>query len=202
MKLKAVVIFIIFCFCGTTLSMATNRFVGASKCKSCHKKEKVGAQYVIWSKGKHVKAFDTLGTPKAIALAKKIGINTAPQKEKACLICHVKSQYDENGKEHPATLYLKKYKISDGVQCEDCHGSGRKYAMLKTMKKITYKEGGAAKSVTAKNTGLLFPDENTCKQCHVAEIKMGGVVYKNPSFKDFDFSKRIQEIQHPIPRKQ
>ncbi len=47
----------------------------------------------------------------------------------------------------------------------------------------------------------MFPDEKTCKQCHASEIKIGGVTYKNPSFKDFDFAKRIKEINHPLPKK-
>jgi hypothetical protein len=201
MKLKTTFILIILCFFGTAVLMAGNKYVGALKCKSCHKKDKVGAQYGIWSKGKHVKAFKTLNTSKAKEFAKQLGINTPPQKEKACLICHAKSQFDDNGKKHPAALFLKKYKITDGVQCEDCHGPGEKYVKKKIMKKIKYKEGGAAKSATAKKTGLWAPNEETCKQCHVAEIKIGGVVYKNPSFKDFDYSKRIKEIQHPIPKK-
>jgi cytochrome c peroxidase len=201
MKFRTTLVVVILCFFCSSILMAANRYVGATKCKSCHKKEKVGAQYIIWSKGKHVKAFKSLSTQKAVNLAKQLGINTPPQKEKACLICHVKSQYDENGKAHPKTMFFKKYKKTDGVQCEDCHGPGEKYVKKKIMKKIRYKEGGAAKSATAKKTGLWVPDEKTCKQCHVAEIKIGGVVYKNPSFKDFDFAIRIKEVQHPIPKK-
>lgn len=200
MKLKTALILIILCFLGAPLLMASNKYVGVLKCKSCHKKEKVGAQFSVWSKGKHAQAFKTLSTSKAKELAKQLGINTPPQKEKACLICHVKSQFDDKGQKHPAALFQKKYKIADGVQCEDCHGPGEKYVKKKIMKKIRYKEGGAAKSATAKKTGLWEVNEETCKQCHVAEIKIGGVVYKNPSYKGFDFSKRIKEVQHPIPQ--
>ena len=185
----------------TSLAVAADRYVGASKCKSCHKKEKDGAQYMIWSRGKHIKALQTLKTPKARVLAKRLGFKTNPQEEKACLVCHLKSQYDEKGNQRPASMFLMKYKKRDGVQCEDCHGPGERYIKKRIMKRITYQEGGAAKSVTAKETGLWVPDENICKQCHTKEITLNGTVYRNPTFQDFDYQKRRKEIAHPIPKK-
>ena len=198
--MRSVIILLFLCFFSMSTSWATNSYVGASKCKSCHKKKKSGEQYPIWTKGSHFKAFKTLGTKKAIDMAKEMGLSNPPQKEKACLICHTKSQFDENGKARPAKQFGKKYKAKEGVQCEDCHGPGKKYVKKKTMKAIT-REGGVAKSATAKKTGLWVPNENTCKQCHTAEVTIGGVAYKNPSFKSFDFAKRAEEIKHPIPKK-
>ncbi|MBT4289403.1 MAG: hypothetical protein HOD92_18920 [Deltaproteobacteria bacterium] len=201
MKKKTVLMLVFICLYGVSVAVAANTYVGALKCKSCHRKDKVGAQYGIWSKGKHAQAFEALSSPKAKKFAQKLGFSTDPQKEKACLVCHVKSQYDEKGKAHPASFFGKKYKIEDGVQCEDCHGPGQKYVKKKIMKKIKYKEGGAAKSATAKKMGLWVPNEKVCKACHTPEIKLGGVVYKNPTYKDFDFAKRFEEIKHPIPKK-
>ncbi len=192
---------LILCLFVAPASIGANKYVGTSKCKSCHKKKKEGEQYIIWSKGSHAKAFNVLGTPNAMELAKKMGFSTSPQSEKACLVCHAKSQFDGTGKQYAASQFGRKYKIEDGVQCEDCHGPGQKYVKKTVMKKITYKEGGAAKSATAQKAGLWVPNEDLCKQCHTSEITLGGVVYKNPTFKGFDFAKRLEEIKHPIPKK-
>lgn len=201
MKVRNLMIILCLVLLPVSLAFADNNFVGASKCKACHKKAKAGKQYVLWSKNKHAQAFKSLASEKAVALAKKVGVNSPPQQAKDCLICHLKSKYDANGMERSAKSFGKKYKHTDGIQCEDCHGPGQKYVKKKIMKKITYKEGGAAKSATAKKTGLWFPDEKSCKTCHRSEIKIGGMVYKNPTFKDFDFAKRLKEIEHPIPKK-
>ncbi|MEE8396980.1 MAG: hypothetical protein V3S29_13055, partial [bacterium] len=58
---------------------------------------------------------------------------------------------------------------------------------------------GKGVSATAKKTGLVFPDEKTCKRCHAKEIHFEGKVFKNPSFKSFDFKKQFEEIEHPAP---
>ncbi|MBT3227269.1 MAG: cytochrome C554 [Deltaproteobacteria bacterium] len=188
---------VLFVFASPTL-FAENAFVGAKKCKSCHKKKKQGEQFKIWSKSNHAKAFKSLSKPKAKKLAQTVGVTGDPQKAKACLVCHTPAKYDSKGKIRPAKMFGKKFKMKDGVQCENCHNAGKKYWKKKVMKKIT-KEGGARKSATAKKVGLNAPDKKTCQHCHAAEVKIGGVVYKNPSFKDFDFEKRLKEIAHPVP---
>jgi hypothetical protein len=186
---------------GFASAASANNYVGVGTCKMCHKSKRSGAQHKIWTKRAHAKAFESLATAEAKQYAAKLGFKTAPQEEKACLICHVKSKYDENGNERPASFFSRKYQADDGVQCEDCHGPGSKYRKKKTMKTITYTEGGAASSPTAKKTGLWVPDEKLCKQCHSPSVTIGGVVYKNPTFKGFDYAKRLDEIKHPIPQK-
>ncbi len=188
---------VLFVFSSPTL-FAENKFVGVKKCKACHKKKKQGEQFKIWSKSKHANAFKTLSKPGAKKLAAKVGVTGDPAKAKECLVCHTASQYDNQGKTRAAKMFGKKYKATEGVQCEDCHAAGGKYWKKKVMKKIR-KEGGGKKSATAKKTGLVIPDKKVCQRCHVAETKIGGVVYKNPSFKDFDFEKRMKEIAHPVP---
>ena len=42
------------------------QYVGAGKCKTCHKKELIGNQYGAWEKMKHSKAFETLKEDKAL----------------------------------------------------------------------------------------------------------------------------------------
>jgi len=198
-RLFLVIIAAMFSFAAPNLQ-ADNKFVGAGKCKSCHKKKKQGEQYGIWQKSEHANAFKSLATADAKQLAKKVGVSGDPQKAKACLVCHTSPKYDSGGKERPASMFGKKFKIAEGVQCESCHGPGGKYWKKKVMKKIQ-KEGGVRKSATAKKVGLRLPDKKVCQECHSAAVTVGGVTYKNPSFKDFDFEKRVKEIAHPVPKK-
>jgi len=188
---------VLFVFSSPAL-FAENKFVGAKKCKACHKKKKQGEQFKIWSKSNHSKAFKSLSKPGAKKLAAKVGVSGDPTKAKECLVCHTATKYDSNGNTRAAKMFGKKYKATDGVQCEDCHAAGGRYWKKKVMKKIT-KEGGGNKSATAKKTGLVIPDKKACQRCHAAETKIGGVVYKNPTFKDFDFEKRLAEVAHPVP---
>ena len=181
------------------LLFADFSFVGVGKCKACHKKKKKGEQYKIWSNSAHAKAFESLASPKSKELAATVGVSGEPQTSKECLVCHTSPKYDASGKERPAKMFGKKFKMEEGVQCESCHGPGEKYRKKKVKKKIA-KEGGAAKSKTAKEAGLLFPDEQSCRHCHAPQIEIGGITYKNPTFKDFNFSERMAEIAHPIPK--
>jgi hypothetical protein len=68
------------------------QYVGAKKCKSCHKKELMGNQYGEWEKGVHHKAFETLKSDDAVKIAA----------EKQCESCH-----------GPGSLYRKKKVMSD-----------------------------------------------------------------------------------------
>jgi len=174
---------------------AENKYVGISGCAKCHKKEKQGAQLKIWQDSKHAEAYKALGTAEAKKRAKTVGVTGDPQKSEACLICHT------TGYGSPKSQFDKKFKISDGVQCESCHGAGEKYKKKKIMKAIFDESGRDNKgdSPTAKKTGLIFPDENTCKTCHAKEITFNGKTYKNPSYEEFDFKKRQDEIKHPVP---
>lgn len=181
-----------------TDAFAAFKFEGVDRCAFCHRKASTGDQFGVWSKKGHSKAYKSLASAEAKKLASSVGVMGNPQEAKECLICHAKSQYDKKGNPYPTSQFKKKYSIEDGVQCEDCHGPGEKYRKKKTMKKIR-KEGGAAVSATAKQTGLLVPDEKVCKGCHVPEITIGGATYKNPTYQAFDYQKRVEEIAHPIP---
>ena len=173
------------------------KFIGVKSCSKCHKKKKQGNQLAIWKKSDHSSAYQTLGGDKAKEKAKELGVSGDPQKAEACLVCHT------TGFGADPARFKKKFKMEQGVQCEACHGAGDKYRKKKTMKKI-YKERGAGRdgdSPTAKKTGLIFPDENSCKRCHTKEIKWQGKTFKNPSYKDFDFKERAKKIEHPVPKK-
>ncbi|RMH60697.1 MAG: cytochrome C554 [Calditrichaeota bacterium] len=158
---------------------AQNKYMGADKCKMCHKKPSQGEQYKIWKNSAHARAYETLGTAKAKKYAVERGIDD-PQKSDKCLKCHV-TAYNVDKK------YLgKKYKKTDGVACESCHGAGEKYYKKKTMKKLF------AKKIKPESVGLTIPDEKVCLRCHNNE---------SPGFKGFDYKKYYEKIKHPIPDK-
>lgn len=171
------------------------KYIGAEACSRCHKKDKDGRQFEIWKGTKHAKAFETLGTPAAKEAAQKVGVSGDPQKSEACLVCHT------TGFGSPESAFERKFEVSDGVQCEACHGAGSEYKSRKTMKKIREETGPGMKnkSPTAKETGLLVPNENTCKRCHSEQIEFNGKTYKNPKYKPFEFKKFYDKIKHPIP---
>ena len=113
-------------------------YVGAKKCKMCHKGEKKGKVFEKWEAGPHAKAFETL---------KKSG----DDKKAECIACHT-TGFNAGG-----------YKIGDddaakfeGVQCESCHGPGSAYKRMSVMKNRQ----------KALENGMIIPTEETCKLCH------------------------------------
>ncbi|MGD8414607.1 MAG: multiheme c-type cytochrome [Candidatus Latescibacterota bacterium] len=152
-------------------------YVGASKCKMCHKKAEDGEQYVIWEKSKHAQAYATLAGEKAMEIAKKKGIAN-PQEADECLKCHV------TGYGTPAELLGSKYDKTEGVTCEACHGAGSEYYKKSTMVGLTTGE------IEPASVGLVLPDEKTCKTCHNEE---------SPTFTGFKFDEMVKKIAHPIP---
>ena len=48
---------------------AEREYVGSDSCKMCHKKDKTGNQYGVWSESKHAKAYETLASDKAKEIA-------------------------------------------------------------------------------------------------------------------------------------
>jgi hypothetical protein len=154
------------------------QYIGVAKCKSCHKKELIGNQYEEWQKSKHAKAFETLKSEKALEYAKATKIEGPPSESGECLQCHA-TAYGLK----PEQVAKKPLKISDGVQCESCHGPGSKYKKKKTM-------SDRDKAVAA---GLVIPDEKTCTGCHND---------KSPAWdpeKGFDFEEAKKTIAHSIP---
>ncbi|NNE45379.1 MAG: cytochrome C554 [Rhodothermales bacterium] len=152
-------------------------FIGAAKCKTCHRKEEVGEQYGKWLEGPHAGAYATLGTDEAKEFAAAAGIDN-PQTADECLACHITA--------HGVAPELlgTKYSVEDGVSCESCHGAGGNYYKKKTMVSITSGETDGA------SVGLVTPTEETCVACHND---------KSPTFKGFDFTEYSEKIAHPIP---
>ena len=149
-------------------------YVGVKACGICHKKEDSGNQLAAWQAGPHAKAYETLGTAEAKAIAAKLGIDD-PQQSGKCMKCHSTAY---NFTESIAT---EKIKPEEGVSCESCHGPGRKYMMKSIMQ-------DREKAIAA---GLVHPPTQNCTRCHNEE---------SPSFKGFDEKSYVERILHPNPK--
>lgn len=79
-------------------------YIGANKCKMCHKKD---GTHTTWLETKHAKAFEAL--------------DADAQKNQECVGCHT-------------TGTTAKGELLEGVQCEACHGPGSAYKSMKIMK--------------------------------------------------------------------
>jgi hypothetical protein len=78
-------------------SEAKHEYIGANKCKICHKKDGI---HPSWLETKHAKAWENL--------------KPEQQKDKNCVGCHT-------------TGTTAKGELLEGVQCEACHGPGSDY---------------------------------------------------------------------------
>ena len=163
-----------------SVAMAGHEIVGAAKCKMCHKKVKVGAQYPKWAESKHAKAYETLASDEAKKIATEKGLGD-PQKEEACLKCHTTQDFLGADVAVSAT---GKYVITEGVGCEACHGAGSDYKKKSVMKDH---DAAVAAGMTREKS------EAFCVKCHNDE---------SPTFKAFDFEKQWAEIDHPIVAKE
>ena len=155
---------------------AEHKFVGVKKCSTCHKVEAKGNQFAKWQASKHSKAFATLASEKALAIAKEKKLAKAPQESPECLKCHV------TGAGKAAELFDVGFAKEDGVGCESCHGAGMDYMKMNVMKDVAL----------AKAAGLVLPDEKTCTTCHNQE---------SPTFAGFDYKKSLAMVAHPNPAK-
>ena len=155
------------------------QYIGVEACGKCHKRDSKGNQLGKWQEAKHSKAFATLASPKALEIAKEKGI-ADPQKDTQCLQCHVTAHGADPALIAEPAEGKEGYQMTDGVQCESCHGPGGLYKGRKVMKV-------RADAVAA---GLVIPDEKTCIQCHND---------KSPTFKGFDFKEMAAKIAHPVP---
>ncbi|MBT3217233.1 MAG: hypothetical protein HOD97_03985 [Candidatus Marinimicrobia bacterium] len=179
----------------TSLSFG-QEYVGSKKCKSCHNKEKSGAQYVVWNKSPHAHSYETLKTPAAKETAINLGITTNPWETPECVRCHTtafgkggyelkdEAFWNQVTKKDKPTKDVKRMAGLQNVGCEACHGPGSKYKSKKKMDHIFYGK------IDQEKFGLITPSEKVCKQCHNEE---------SPNFKAFDYEKSYAAIAHPYP---
>ena len=161
---------------------AHHSYVGVKACGMCHKSEKQGAQLTVWEGSQHSKAYETLKSEKAAAIAKEMGIEKPAYEAAECLKCHV-TEYGVD-----ESLLDTKYVKNMGVQCESCHGAGSDYKKMSVMKdrKAAIDNGLNALSVEDGSA------EKLCVTCHNE---------KSPTFKEFKFAEMWPKIAHPIPAK-
>ena len=147
-------------------------YVGAAKCKICHKSEKQGQQFPLWEARKHSKSFSALTSDKAKEIAQEAGVDD-PADYPDCLKCH-------------APLSEKEAELKEeGVSCEVCHGPGSAYKKINIMK-------DHAESVKNGLTDYGSPDDikKKCLSCH-----------ENAHGTTFDFTAAWEKVKHPRPEK-
>jgi hypothetical protein len=99
----------------SSVTFAQNyKYIGAAKCKICHKKAETGEQYKKWAAGPHAKAMESLKGDEA--------------KDPKCLKCHSTVGTVD-------AKLIASAKVIEGVSCESCHGPGSAYKSATVMKK-------------------------------------------------------------------
>jgi hypothetical protein len=160
---------------------AEPKYVGAQDCGRCHKKELIGDQFGAWKKSDHAKAMEALKSEKALKIAKERGLKVPPDQSDDCVRCHSTAHGLQKSQ------FLKKpLEISDGVQCESCHGPGSEYRKKNVM-------SNHDKAVAA---GLWEPGkkEKICTDCHNKDSPTWDAA------KGFDYKAAKQKIAHAIPK--
>ncbi len=158
---------------------AENQYIGAKKCKSCHSSEEVGNQFGAWEAAKHSKAFATLASDRAKAIAKERGIEDA-QKSADCMRCHATAWGVDD------KLIKRGFKHEAGVQCETCHGPGGDH--MKARFAAAMEEG--AENVPEPGEIIRQPKRADCLGCHNDE---------SPTFESFCFHRSMTKIRHLRP---
>lgn len=148
-------------------------FMGTKKCVMCHKGKAKGEIFEKWQTTPHAKAYATLASQESKDLYAKLGKTGDPQKDPACLKCHV------TGHGVPAA-HTALLDVNEGVTCEACHGAGTDYGKMNIMK-------DKAASVAA---GMVEKPEAGCVTCHNKQ---------SPTYKEFVYADAWKLIEHKTP---
>jgi hypothetical protein len=90
-------------------------------------------EYTTWYKhGAHAQAYKVLSNSDSKKIAKHLGIKS-PQSDALCLKCHSTYVPDKANRG-------RRYRLSDGVGCESCHGAAEQYLETHTAKNATHAE--------------------------------------------------------------
>ena len=161
------------------------KYVGATKCRSCHKKEGIGNQYGWWLESKHAKALETLASDQAKEWAAEAGV-ADPQTDEQCVKCHVTAHGVP--KERLGLKFLQ----SEGVTCEACHGPGSGYRKKKVM----------IDQELSVSKGLVLQSEKVCIECHNDESPAWDperYTRADGTKAGFDYDAAVKLIAHPVP---
>jgi hypothetical protein len=160
-------------------------YLGVKSCKMCHKGEKKGDQFGKWEAGPHAKAYATLAGPEAKAAAAKLGIDN-PQASGKCLQCH-STAYNWT-----ETKQVEAIPVEEGVSCESCHGAGKNYKGVETMKNRDASVKG----------GMVYPATKNCEKCHNDKSPSWNperYTTKDGKKVGFDAEQAAKKIEHPDP---
>lgn len=162
------------------LASADSQYIGATKCKNCHKDDALGNQFAAWENGPHSKAFETLASDAAKKIAAERGIED-PQKADECLRCHT-TAFGADKKQ-----IKRGFKTELGVQCESCHGPGGDHS------KARFAAAMEENPVHVIEDGEIvsLPPQETCLQCHNSD---------SPTFEKFCYYERVAEVRHLRPK--
>lgn len=164
---------------------APNRYIGAARCKTCHKDAAGGDQFGHWEESKHAKAFEMLASKEALAVGKEHDVKE-PQTDPKCLKCHV-TAFGE-----PKENLHRTFKPALGVQCETCHGPGEEHVRARMKAAGEADAGGAKYTVIPDEEMIKSPAPTVCAGCHNDQ---------SPSYKPFCFHESAEQIRHLNPNK-
>ncbi|UCE41565.1 MAG: cytochrome C554 [Candidatus Aminicenantes bacterium] len=151
-SIKAVSVGLVVMFSVILLNSQEFTYVGAQKCKTCHRSEKRGKQYTLWENSRHAKSFEVLFSDSALEEAKKEKLEKPPSESPECLKCH-------------GPLYEKAPDIkAEGVTCEICHGPGSGYKKISIMKN---KDEAIKNGLTVYNSTKDI--KTKCITCHQSD---------------------------------
>jgi len=170
------------------------QYIGSAQCKVCHDKKPEGAQYSVWKKMMHAKAFETLKTDAAKKAAEERGITKPPHEAPECLKCHV-TGYDLEAMAAPS-----KIKPEEGVQCETCHGPGEFH--VADGRDVMFKKKTAEEVDWMAH--LVKVEEKLCLECHNEESPTWNpekYTKEDGTKAGFDFAQATAKIAHPNPTK-
>ena len=154
-------------------------YVGSRACARCHEGRAAGSQYSHWLTTAHSRAWASLATPEAKAMARLSGIPDEPERAPVCLGCHATAAESEPWERDEG------FRIEDGVQCEKCHGPGSEY-----MDEVVMRD-----PVAARRAGLRRFTKRDCAVCHY--VKGSHVaVHQKPAL---DVEKAWAVLAHPVP---
>ena len=173
---------------GATAADGGHDYVGVRKCGVCHKKVRIGDQLGAWNRGPHAGAFATLQTEASQEIAARLELATPAHESMECLECHATAAVV------PAERQAYDLALTDGVQCEACHGAGSAYRKKKVM---SDPDAARAKGLTD-----LEQHPELCATCHNERSPtFDPTRYTLPSggTAGFDRVQAEERIAHPIP---
>ncbi len=140
-------------------------YIGKQACLECHSPEDPDNGCALEQIPKHGQAFDVLAKEEAEHIALLCGVGAAPQESRICLRCH------STAADVGPRWTLNTFEISDGVQCEACHGAASLHAdeYRYPEKKLSFKPQQKMSSMDA----LACESCHRAKPSHEAVLKSG-----------------------------